>query len=154
MEWTHTEKINAPADVVWQLVTDVAGWPRYLSTVQSVERLDDGPFRVGSRARIKQPLQRTAVWTVTRLTGGGEFTWHSERRGLTMTGTHVVVPDGQASRNTVALTLSGPLTPIAGLLMGPILRWVLRTENASFKAQAERRTPITTAGTDAATADA
>ena len=81
MRWTHSVSIDAPAAVVCALTTDVAGWPRLSPTMQSVQRLDEGPLRVGSSARIKQPGQRAVVWTVTRLEPGREFSWHTVRRG-------------------------------------------------------------------------
>lgn len=127
--------IDAPADVVWELVTDVEGWPRYVSTVRAVQRLDEGPLRVGSSARIEQPGQQPAVWTVTRLDPGREFCWGTARRGLRMTGTHRVVPDGPGSRNDLELTAHGPLAWLVALAA----RHVLRTENAGFRAEALRR---------------
>jgi hypothetical protein len=108
--------------------------------VQSVERLDEGPLRLGSRARIKQPAQRTAVWEVTSLEPGRRFSWRSERRGIAMTGTHQVDPEGSGSRNTLTIEMTGPLAPVLGLLLGPLMRRVLRTENACFKGRAEGRT--------------
>jgi uncharacterized membrane protein len=140
MEWTNTETIDAPADVVWRLSTDVTDWPTYMPTMRSVERLDEGPLRIGSRARIKQPGQPTAVWEVTSLEASRAFSWRSGRRGLALTGTHRVVPEGSGSRNTLTIEMSGPLAPVVGLLLGPLMRRVLRTENACFKARAEGRT--------------
>jgi uncharacterized membrane protein len=137
MEWTHEESIDAPVDVVWSLTTAVTDWPAYMPTVQSVERLDEGPLRVGSRARIKQPRQRTAVWEVTSLDPGREFVWRSDRRGMSFTGSHRVTPDGGGSRNTLTIAMSGPLAPVLGLLLGPLMRRVLRTEGACFKERAE-----------------
>jgi uncharacterized membrane protein len=137
MEWTHSEAIDAPADLVWRLTTDVVAWPTFMPTVTTVERLDDGPLRVGAVARIKQPGQRTATWTVTELTPGSTFSWRSQRRGMAMVGSHRVTPEGQGSRSTLTLTMSGPLTPVLGRLLGPLMRRVLRTENACFKARAE-----------------
>jgi len=58
----------------------------FMPTVQRVERLDAGPLRVASSARIKQPAQTPAVWTVTRLEPTREFTWETRRLGLRMTG--------------------------------------------------------------------
>jgi uncharacterized membrane protein len=139
MEWTNIQTIGAPADVVWQLSTDVTDWPTYMPTVRSVERLDEGPLRLGSRARIKQPGQRTAVWEVTSLEPGHQFSWRSERRGVAMTGTHRVDPEGAGSRNTLTIEMTGPLAPVLGALLGPLMRRVLRTENACFKARAEGR---------------
>lgn len=138
MEWTHTEVIDAPADLVWRLTADVADWPSYMPTVQSVHRLDEGPLRVGSTARLKQPGQRTATWTVTELTPGRTFSWRSDRRGMSMVGGHRIDPEGRGSRSTLTLTMSGPLTPLLRRLLGPMLRRVLRTENGCFKARAEQ----------------
>ena len=139
MRWTHSVSIDARADVVWALTTDVAGWPRLSPTMQSVQRLDEGPLRIGSSARIKQPGQRVAVWTVTRLEPGREFSWHTVRRGRTITGTHRVIPEGAGCRNTLEIEMDGPLAPVLGLVM----RYALRTENAGFTAEAQRRSART-----------
>jgi hypothetical protein len=139
MRWTHSVSIDAPADVVWALTTDVAGWPRLSSTMQSVQRLDEGPLRVGSSARIKQPGRRVAVWTVTRLEPGSEFSWHTVRRGRTITGTHRVTAEGVGCRNTLEIEMDGPFAPMLGLVM----RYALRTENAGFTAEAQRRSART-----------
>lgn len=140
MEWTHSEHIDAPPEAVWALATAVTDWPTYMPTVRSVERLDDGPLRLGSSARIKQPGQPRAVWTVTRFEPGRTFTWESPRRGHAFAGTHTVTSDGTGSLNTLGLELTGPLAPVLGRLLAPLMRRVLRTENACFKARAEQAT--------------
>ena len=81
MEWTHSEHIDASPEAVWALATAVTDWPAYMPTVRSVERLDDGPLRLGASARIKQPGQPRAVWTVTRFEPGRTFTWESPAVG-------------------------------------------------------------------------
>ncbi len=138
MEWTHTQTIDAPAEIVWGLATNVAAWPEFMPTVQSVERLEEGPLRLGARAMIKQPGQRLALWTVTELTPGHTFTWESRRRGVTMTGHHRVEPEGAGTRSTLELTMSGPLAPVLGPVLGPLMRRVLRTENACFAERAQQ----------------
>jgi uncharacterized membrane protein len=136
MEWTNNRVIDAPPETVWALATGVADWPAYMPTVQSVELLDEGPLRLGSRARIKQPGQRRALWTVTAFEPGRTFTWESPRLGMTMVATHLVTSEAAGTRNTLTLRMTGPLTPVLGLLLGPLMRRVLRTENACFEARA------------------
>jgi len=140
MKWTNTLMMDAPAELIWELNTDVERWPARTPTVQSVARLDDGPFRVGSRARIKQPGQRSATWTVTRMLPGHEFSWQSKRRGLVLTGTHRVEPAGPETRNTLEIEVTGPLSRVFGLLFGVAIRRALRLENAGFKSEASRQT--------------
>lgn len=65
-----TFTVGAPADVVWEVMTDVQAWPEWTASVTTVERLDEGPLRVGSRARIVQPKIPTVVWEVGELVEG------------------------------------------------------------------------------------
>ena len=136
MKWTNTLMMDAPAELIWELNTDVERWPTRTPTVQSVERLDDGAFRVGSQARIKQPGQPTATWTVTRMLPGHEFSWQSKRRGLVLTGTHRVQTAGPETRNTLEIEVIGPLSRVFGVA----IRRALRLENAGFKSEASRQT--------------
>jgi uncharacterized membrane protein len=138
MEWTHAQTIDAPPEVVWGLATDVTSWPEYMPTVQSVQRLEEGPLRLGAGAMIKQPGQRPARWTVTEMTPGRRFSWESRRRGMVMTGTHEVEPEGAGTRSSLVLTMTGPLAPVLGPVLGPLMRRVLRTENACFAERAQQ----------------
>lgn len=139
MKWTNTLTMDAPAELIWELNTDVERWPARTPTVQSVRRLDDGPFQVGSRARIKQPGQRTATWTVTRMIPEQEFSWQSKRRGLVLTGTHRVETAGPETCNTLEIEVTGPMSRVFGLLFGVAIRRALRLENAGFKTEASRQ---------------
>lgn len=142
MRWSDSELIDAPVDVMWRLTTDVEGWAALMPTITSVQRLDDGPLRVGSRARIKQPGQSAAVWTVTELEPGSLFVWRSARPGLTMTGVHRMTSEQGGCRNTLELEATGLLARPLGLVLGRLFRKVLRTENTCFKAEAERQASL------------
>jgi hypothetical protein len=135
MRWTHALSIPAPAEVVWDLTADVEGWPRFTSTMTSVRRLDSGPLRAGSRARVKQPGQPVADWTVTAVEHRQAFSWQTSRRRRTIVGRHRVVPDGEGCRNELEVEIDGRLA----WLFGPFVRYALRTENAGFAAEARRR---------------
>ena len=142
MRFENTVVIDAPVDTVWDMTIDVARWPSITPTMTRVQRLDSGPMRVGSQARIKQPGQSEAVWTVTHLGPAGqdgkgrEFTWQTRRLGLTMTGSHHLEPLGVGTRNTLTLDVSGPGAGIFGRLFGRIMRNAIATENAGFRAAA------------------
>lgn len=72
MRLVDTIDIAAPAERVWPLTENVEAWPSFSPTMTRIERLDDAPIALGSRARVEQPAQRPAVWTVTRFEAGGE----------------------------------------------------------------------------------
>nr|WP_276514753.1 SRPBCC family protein [Nocardia transvalensis] len=51
--------IDAPLSTVWQVQTDVQGWPSWQQPVTSMELLDEGPLRDGSRFRWTTPAPAT-----------------------------------------------------------------------------------------------
>jgi uncharacterized membrane protein len=108
-----TRFIDAPPQRVWQVLFDVARWPEWTPTVDSVERLDDGPLVVGSRARLRQPRLPQAVWEVTEIVDGRSFTWRSENPGITTIGRHEVVPTAGGSTVTLSIEQTGPMGAIA-----------------------------------------
>ena len=138
MQLRHEVVIDAPAPVVWALTVDVESWPQVTPTMSSVSRLDDEPFGVGSRARVKQPKLRAAVWTVTRFEPGSVFEWSTRTMGMTMTGGHHLeaIDDGHC-RNVLTLTASGPTATLLGWLLSRPMRAAIATENAGFKRAAE-----------------
>jgi uncharacterized membrane protein len=130
--------VAAPSERVWAVMSDVERWPEWTASVTGVERLDAGPFGVGSRARIRQPRLPVAVWTVTALEPGRFFTWQSPAPGLLSVGHHRVDPtDDNASRVTLSLTWSGPLTPLVRLIFGSLSRRYVAMETQGLKHRCE-----------------
>ena len=142
MRWTDVLRIDAPAEVVWRLTTDLDGLSAVMPTVRRSQRMDSGPVRVGSCARLTQPGGLSAVWTVVELDEGRRFVWRARLLGRTLTAVHLIEPDAGGCRNTVALELPEPSTALARLMTrvvaAPVVRCSLRLENRGFAAAAER----------------
>lgn len=138
----HEITIDAAVDVVWELTENVEGWPAITPTMTTVERLDDGPFGVGSRARVKQPAQRPTVWTVTRFEPNHVFEWEAKVFGVRMVGRHTITPIADSSatpvtRNTLQIEMTGRGAGVLGRLSGGRIRKAITTENEGFKRTAE-----------------
>ena len=130
--------IAAPAEQVWAALADVERWPEWTASVTSVERLDHGPFGVGSRARVRQPRLPAATWTVTALEPGRSFEWRSAVPGLRSVGDHRVDATGdRASRVTLSVTWSGPLAPVVRLVWGNLSRRYVEMEAEGLKRRCE-----------------
>lgn len=138
MHCENVVTIDAPVDVVWRLTTDIENWPAVTPTVTRIVRLDSGPLRVGSRARIKQPRQSEAVWTVTRIADGREFTWQTRRLGLTLIGSHLLEAVDGGCRNTLTLDAVGLGSGLFGRVFGRLMRTAIETENAGLRARAQQ----------------
>ena len=133
----HSVTVAAPPERVWELITDVEGWPALVPTVDAVERLDDGPLAVGSRTRLQQPKLPEAVWTVTELDPGRSFTWASSSPGVAITAGHVVEPHADGSRLSLSVDISGLIAPLGWLMTKSLTKRYVETEAASIKAAAE-----------------
>ena len=130
--------VAAPPEYVWAVMSDVERWPEWTRSVRSVERLDQGPLAVGSRARVRQPRLPPAIWTVTALEPGRFFEWRSPAPGLLSVGGHRVDAAGEhASRVTLSLTWSGPLAAVMRLLFGKLSRRYVEMEAQGLKRRCE-----------------
>jgi uncharacterized protein YndB with AHSA1/START domain len=129
--------IAAPVQQVWSVLADVERTPEWSASMTSVQRLDDGPFGVGSRVRIEQPRLPAAVWQVTELTPERSFTWTTSRAGVTTSASHVLEPTDNGTRVTLVVDQAGPLAGVAGLLFGSLTRRYVDTELAGLTARSE-----------------
>jgi uncharacterized protein YndB with AHSA1/START domain len=130
--------IEATPEAVWAVLADVERWPEWTVSMTLVRRLEDGPFGVGSTARVRQPRLPQAVYTVTEYEPGQSFTWAARSPGVTTTGGHHVVlrEDGHA---TVRFTLdqTGVLAPLVGLFAARLARRYVTLECAGLKRRCE-----------------
>lgn len=137
MRFEASIRIEAPPQQVWEIYSDVERWPEWTASVTSVERLDSGPFGLGSRARVRQPKLPTTVWTVTELVDGSHFLWEAKGPGVTTVGGHLVEADGDGTRATARLDQHGPGGAVIGWLTAALTRRYLKMEVHGLKARAE-----------------
>lgn len=137
MTIVHQLAIAAPIERVWDLTADIERWPSVTPTITGVERLDEGPLGVGSRARLVQPRQRPRVWTVTRFEPGSVFEWHAPVGWMTMTARHRLDDVDGGCLNTLEVELHGRGSSLVERLVGSKLHQAIATENEGFRQAAE-----------------
>ncbi len=134
--------IAAPPDVVWEVFSDVERWHEWTASIKSVTRLDEGPFGVGSRARVLQPLIQPAVFEVTEFNLGRNFTWRTKNGGISAVANHLVEGAPVGTRVTISLEYSG--APL--ILFALWIRWLtnryFKMETAGLKKRSEQRAGV------------
>jgi hypothetical protein len=137
MKFSKTIEISAPPERVWAVMSDVERWPEWTPSVQSVGRLDGGPLRPGSRARIRQPKLLPAVWKVTEFSRRS-FTWRTGSLLVWVVGRHSVEPAGQGSRASLSLQFGGLFGWLVGWLFRDLNNRYLDMEATGLKRRSER----------------
>ncbi len=133
MTASHAIDIQAAFDAVWAVTEAVEAWPTWTPTVESITLLGDEPLHVGSQARIKQPVQPEALWTVTTLATGRIFAWETQRLGLWMRATHEIEAHEGGTINQLRVEMGGFLAYVLAPLLYPAMHWALAQENAGLK---------------------
>ena len=133
-----TRHIDAPTQSVWEVLFDVARWPEWTPTIDNVGRLDDGPFQVGSRARVRQPKLPRAVWEVSEVEDGRSFTWAAKGPGMKTIARHEVVPDAGGSKVTLSIEQTGPLGAVAAMILGRLTQRYIELEAESLDERVTR----------------
>jgi carbon monoxide dehydrogenase subunit G len=133
-----TRHIDAPTQSVWEVLFDVARWSEWTPTIDSVERLDDGPFQVGSRAKVRQPKLPRAEWEVTEVVDGRSFTWEARGPGLKTIARHEVVADAGGSKLTLSIEQTGPMGAVAATVWRRLTQRYIELEAESLDRRVTR----------------
>ncbi len=137
MRLTAEADALAPIERVWSLTEDIEAWPAVTPTTTSVERLDDGPLRAGSRARVVQPRQRPAVWRVRSVEPPHALVWETTTSGMRLVAGHHLTEVEGGTRALLVLDALGTGGAVPGRLVGPMMRRALVIENDGFRRAAE-----------------
>jgi len=129
--------IAAAPERVWAVMTDVERWPEWTATVSEAKRLDGGDFRVGSRARLKQPRVPTLTWTVSEIEDGRSFEWRTRAPGVRSVAGHSILPEGTGSRVTLWVEQSGLVVKLMGGRFARMADEYLAIEAAGLKRRCE-----------------
>ena len=104
-----TVTIAAPPSAVWELLADVASWPSWTASMNSVRRLDSGPLRVGSTAEVRQSNMPRLTWQVTVFEEAANFTWESKLLGVRTIAQHLLTAMGDGTRVQMTVEHEGRL---------------------------------------------
>ena len=132
-----TVQIDAPAERVWRVMADLERWPEWTPTMASVKRLDNGEFRLGSRARIRQPKLMGAVWKVSSMVPGRSFELQNSSAGLRSVAGHRIEPQTDSCKVTIWVEHTGVITPLIGYFFNDITRQYLQQEAEGLKKRCE-----------------
>lgn len=122
------QHVAAPADVVWQMITDIEHCPQLISGIQSVQRLDDGEgFGVGTRwreTRVMFGRSASEEMTVTAVDPGRSYTTEAHHGKAHYTSVMSVEPTGD---DTCVLSMlfdaetTGMLNKTLGAVVGRLM---------------------------------
>lgn len=141
MDYEVSIDVEAGAERVWEVLAALEAWPAWTTSMREVTPLGDGPVGEGSRVRVRQPSLPTVVWTISDWQPGRRFTWESTNPGVATAADHELT--GEGDRTTVVLRIrqTGPLAPVAHLLIGRRTRKYMQIEADGLKARAEATAP-------------
>jgi uncharacterized membrane protein len=120
METRVSRVVAAPAQQVWEVVTDLEASPAVMTAIDHVERLDDRPgFGVGTRWRETRTMfgkQATEEMEVTAVDAPHGYTVVAVNGSTTYTSTITVTPLG-SERCELAMSFAGRSSGLVGRVL-------------------------------------
>lgn len=132
--------IQTPVDRVFEVMSDTGRWHEWTPSITSITRLDEGEFKVGSRAWVRQPKFPPALWKVTAIDRSSvhpSFTWENRAPGIRVIGHHEAEQTPTGTRATLSLRFEGFLARWLARLTRGITNRYLAMEAFGLKARSE-----------------
>jgi hypothetical protein len=146
----RVKHVNAARELVFAVASDVEHWPSVFRVVERIERLTEGPMRVGARFRETRDVggrQRTAEFEVTEFDRPHRFVTQASMCGSLITYEHRLIPDIAGTLVELTLTtkpVSVPakvMSPLAALMMGSMKK-LIDADLEDLKAAAEQQAAV------------
>jgi hypothetical protein len=134
---TSSVSIDAPADLVWDVFTDVEHWPEWTASVIQLTGLDGPQIAIGRRFEISQPRMPRLRWTVTELASATSWTWVQRSPGGWTSARHEVTATADGTVVRQELEQRGILGSLAGVLTRRMTQRYLAMEAHGLKARSE-----------------
>lgn len=128
--------IKTPVDRVFEVMSDTERWHEWTPSVTSIKRLDEGDFKIGSKAVIRQPKFPPALWKITAI-DRTSFTWENRAPGIRVIAHHSAEPTATGTRATLSLRYEGFLAAFLARLTRNITNRYLAMEAFGLKARSE-----------------
>ena len=138
MHFEKSVEIEAPHHRVWDVLSDLEGWPQRIETVDLVDLLTPAPITEGSRVRLKQPKLPEGTWDITVWDAPSYFEWTQKTAGVTSVAGHRVQALGDdRSRLTLTLDMRGLAMPVIALFYKGLTNRYMNLEAEGMKRAAE-----------------
>ena len=130
--------ITGEPAIVWAVVSDVAGWPRW-DPHEEAARID-GPFATGTTGWSKPHGAPGASWTLTDVEGPHRWASSCALPGGGLRGLNTFEQVGPTRvRCTKTVQVTGPLVPLFRAWFGPRMRRDMVRTLAALEQEAARR---------------
>jgi len=116
MQFEEKIVVVAPADVVYSVYQNIAGWPDWDSDVLSSEL--NGPFETGSKGKLKPKQGPETKFQLIEVTKNQSFTVECKLPLCKMHFVHELIPTDQNTEVTNKIIFSGLLSPLFSRLIG------------------------------------
>jgi ligand-binding SRPBCC domain-containing protein len=130
-------RIDAAAERVWKVLTDVEKWPELTPSMTSVAGEKGSTVAVGNSFLVKQPKLRPARWVVTDVREGTGFTWQAVSAGVVTRADHVLRTVDDGTLLTLTVVQTGFAARLVGLFAGGLTRRYITWEANGIKARSE-----------------
>jgi uncharacterized protein YndB with AHSA1/START domain len=101
---TVSRHIDAPAEVVWEVLVDLQAWPQWGPSVVGASVDGDG-VSLGARGHVQTAVGITLPFTITEFEPGRRWAWAVA--GVPAT-EHLVEPDGTGCRASMSVPWWAP----------------------------------------------
>lgn len=137
--YEHRVHIDAPAASIWVVWQNLAAYPQWANTFQTVEPLGPGPFAVGKQVRIDVIGAGDGIFTITELEEGRRFAWENDYRGVHTMADHAIEQEASGCSVTLSVEMSGIMSVLFRPLIARVSRRNLPLEAEGLKRHCESR---------------
>ena len=149
--FSMTKRIAAPIETVFALATDVPHAAEHIRGIDRIELLTALPIGVGARWRETRRImhrESTEELKITAFDPPHGYTVECDSCGSRYLTVFRFEPDGEATKVTLdircdAQSLTAKLmSPLTGLMFGPMMRKCIEDDLEDLKQAAEARAPV------------